>query len=166
MKKSFKKSFKKKYEELAKLCATEEGVGDPFSYGRAKEIYIAIVLDHQISNTLLGADGIDKDGECEYKSTTGERIKATYNGVMRQPTWEEQLKYLQEVKLGKYENHYFARFDECGIVELWHMKKDTVLEILVPKFEKQYPTCMNNKDPRLGANLTTGDIRNYGVQLI
>lgn len=166
MNKKFRESFKKQYEELAKLCAIEEGVGDPFSYGRAKEIYMAIVLEHEISHTLLGADGHDEDGECEYKTTNGKKIMATYNGVMRQPSWDEQLEYLQEVKLGKYENHYFARFDECGIVEMWHMKKDPVLEILVPKFEKQYPTRMNNKDPRLGANISTGEIRKYGIQII
>ena len=48
--------------------------GDPFSYARSKEILMAIVIKQQIASTFSGADGFDKDGGAEYKSTTGKTI--------------------------------------------------------------------------------------------
>ena len=83
------------------LCE-KNGWGDPFSYARSREIHIAGTLGHQISDTLPGADGIDEDGECEYKSTIGKSINGTYNGISVQPTWEEQVSYLEKKKTRKY----------------------------------------------------------------
>ena len=114
----------------------ENGWGDPFSYARAKEIDIAIQLGHKVSDTLSGADGYDEDGGCEYKSTIGKNINGTYNGISVQPTWSEQVEYLKNEKIGKYKNHYIARFDKGNIVEVWKLDGKTVLNILLPKLEK------------------------------
>ena len=105
---------------MATLCENEPGVGDPFSYARSKEIFTAIEMQHEISDTLAGADGIDQEGACEYKSTTGKSIQGAYTGISVQPTWADQEKYLREEKIGKYENHYYSRFEGSkGIVEIW-----------------------------------------------
>ena len=143
----------------------ENGWGDPFSYARAKEIDIAIQLGHKVSDTLSGADGYDEDGGCEYKSTIGKNINGTYNGISVQPTWSEQVEYLKNEKIGKYKNHYIARFDKGNIVEVWKLDGETVLNILLPKLEKSYPTILEKKDPRLGASLTQKDIYDYGIQI-
>ena len=143
----------------------ENGWGDPFSYARAKEIDIAIQLGHKVSDTLSGADGYDEDGGCEYKSTIGKNINGTYNGISVQPTWSEQVEYLKNEKIGKYKNHYIARFDKGNIVEVWKLDGKTVLNILLPKLENKYPTILEKKDPRLGASLTQKDIYDYGIQI-
>ena len=143
----------------------ENGWGDPFSYARAKEIDIAIQLGHKVSDTLSGADGYDEDGGCEYKSTIGKNINGTYNGISVQPTWSEQVEYLKNEKIGKYKNHYIARFDQGNIVEVYKLDGKTVLNILLPKLEKSYPTILEKKDPRLGASLTQKDIYDYGIQI-
>ncbi len=143
----------------------ENGWGDPFSYARAKEIDIAIQLGHKVSDTLSGADGYDEDGGCEYKSTIGKNINGTYNGISVQPTWSEQVEYLKNEKIGKYKNHYIARFDKGNIVEVWKLDGETVLNILLPKLEKSYPTILEKKDPRLSANLTQKEIYDYGIKI-
>ena len=151
---------------MAELCENEPGVGDPFSYARSKEILTSIELQHEIAATLSGADGIDEVGECEYKSTTGKHIKGAYTGISVQPTWEEQDKYLREEKIGKYENHYFSRFEGSkGIVEIWKLSGKDVLTILLPKLKKRYETVKNLKDPRLTAEVTKTDIEKYGIQI-
>ena len=143
----------------------ENGWGDPFSYARAKEIDIAIQLGHKVSDTLSGADGYDEDGGCEYKSTIAKTIKGTYSGISVHPTWSEQVEYLINEKIGKYKNHYIARFDKGNIVEVWKLDGETVLNILLPKLENKYPTILEKKDPRLGASLTQKDIYDYGIQI-
>jgi len=166
MSKTFQKEFKRLYTEMANLCDEEKGVGDPFSYGRAKEILTSIELEHEISETLSGADGIDQNGACEYKATSGKNISGTYNGISVQPTWEDQEKYLKEEKLGKYENHYICRFEGGkGIVEIWKLSGKDVMTILIPKLKKKYDTVLDKKDPRLGASITKKDIHNYGICL-
>ena len=166
MSKEFQKEFKRLYTEMATLCENEEGVGHPFSYGRAKEILTSIELEHEISETLSGADGIDHSGACEYKATSGKNISGTYNGISVQSTWEEQEKYLREEKLGKYENHYICRFEGGkGIVEIWKLSGEDVLTILLPKLKNKYSTVLTKKDPRLGASLTKKDITKYGICL-
>ena len=159
------KKFINMFHDIIALCDSVDGMGDPFSYGRGKEIYMACLLNHKVAKNLLGADGIDQDGSCEYKSTTTADIKGTYNGIMRYDTWEEQQRYLEEVKFGGYNNHYFGRFDANGIVELYHMDKQPVMDILIPKVEKQYPTTLEKKDPRLGVSMTKTSIYKYGTKL-
>jgi hypothetical protein len=142
------------------------GWGDPFSYARSKEILMAIVMKQQIASTFSGADGFDKDGGAEYKSTTGKTIKGTYNGISVQPTWLDQVAYLTDHKIGAYPNHYFARFDGAKIVELWVLKSHDVLYILLPKLKRKYHSDTAKKDPRLGATVTKKEIYKYGRCLI
>ena len=67
--------FRELYEEMFDLCE-ENGWGDPFSYARAKEIHMAGLLGHKVSDTLSGADAYEKDGKpTEYKSTIGPRMQ-------------------------------------------------------------------------------------------
>lgn len=157
--------FKEGWNLMMEACSEGEW-GDPFSYARSREILMAVQLGHRVSNTLSGADGIDADGECEYKSTIGNRIKAKYSGISVQSTWELQLEYLKKEKIGKYQNHYIARFDVSGIVECWKMTSTDVLECLLPKLQKNYYTVANTKDPRLYADLSMREIKKYGIRLI
>ena len=166
MSETFQKKYKKLYLEMATLCENEPGVGDPFSYARSKEIFTAIEMQHEISDTLAGADGIDQEGACEYKSTTGKSIQGAYTGISVQPTWADQEKYLREEKIGKYENHYYSRFEGSkGIVEIWKLSGNDVLSILLPKLRKKYDTVLTMKDPRLQANVSKKDIKQYGIQI-
>jgi hypothetical protein len=158
------KKFKKLYEDMFKLCLDNDW-GDPFSYARSREIHIAGILGHKVSTTLSGADGIDEDGECEYKSTIAKSIQATYNGISVQPTWEEQVDYLYNEKIAKYKNHYIVRYDGSEIAEIWKLSGIDVFKILLPKLENKYPNILNKKDPRLGANLTKSEIYKYGEKL-
>lgn len=160
--------FRKLYEEMFDLCE-EHGWGDPFSYARSKEIHMAGLLGHQVSDTLSGADGYDEDGGCEYKSTIASRINATYNAISVQPTWDEQVRYLREDKIAKYKNHYHARYEGGKVVELWKLSGDDVLEILLPKLRRAWNRMQSgkvSKDPRLGASICKSEIYAYGERLI
>lgn len=159
------KEFETLYKQMKLLCEQEQW-GDPFSYARAKEILLAIKLGHRVSDTLSGADGIDSDGECEYKSTTTSIIKASYTGISVHPTWKEQEKYMKENKVGKYHNHYHARFDGGEIVECYKLSGQDVLSILLPKLKSKYQTVKNKKDPRLSATVTQKEIIKYGTRII
>ena len=154
------------YKEMAKLCE-EQGWGDPFSYARSKEICAAIVLGHTVAPKFAGADAINTEGEeVEYKSTTGPSCKGAYTGISVQPSWEAQVIYLREEKLAKYKEHYFNRFCDGIIVESWVMSGDKVYETLMPKLQKQYPTVLQKKDPRLSAMVTWSEIKRHGKRVI
>ena len=71
---------------------------------------MAGLLGHKVADDYSGEDAIDEDGGCEYKSTIGKSVNGTYNGISVQDTWELQEKYIIEDKIGKYQNHYYARF--------------------------------------------------------
>lgn len=157
--------FKDLYEQMFDLCQ-EHGWGDPFSYARSREIHIAGTLHHKISDTLSGADGIDDDGECEYKSTIGKNISGTYNGISVQPTWEDQVKYLRNEKIAKYKNHYIVRYDGSTIAEIWKLDGKDVLDILLPKLERKFDNVLTKKDPRLGASLTKKEIYEHGQRIV
>lgn len=150
------------------LCS-EQGWGDPFSYARSREIYMAGVLGHQIAPNYSGKDATDEkvDGDVEYKSTIAEKINATYNGISVQSTWEEQEKYIIDEKIGKYKSHYYSRFDGGHIAEIWKLDCADVLGILLPKIQRQYPKKKqgNAKDPRIGVTVSTREIKTYGVQV-
>lgn len=142
--------------------------GDPFSYARAKEIQMAISLGHKVAPTLSGADAFNQKGEpVEYKSTIGKNISGTYNGISVFPTWEEQLKYLLNKKIGCYSEHYISRFDRATgeIIETWMLTGKRVCDILIPKLRTKFSTILENKDPRLGANLTMREIYKYGKKI-
>lgn len=153
------------FQTMHRVCK-EMGWGDPFSYARSREIHMAIVLGHKISDTYSGADAIEPDGSMtEYKTTIQSKIEATYNGISLQPTWEEQVRYLKKEKIECYKNHYFARYSNGKIVELWRMSGKDILDILLPKIKKQYFSQLNRKDPRLGAKLTQKEIIEHSTCL-
>ena len=155
------------YEQLYNLCE-DQGWGDPFSYARSREIHMAGILGHRIADDYSGADAFDEEGGCEYKSTIGKHINATYNGISVQDTWEEQERYLIEDKIGKYTHHYYARYEGGKIAEVWRLHCLDVLKIALPKAKKQYPKkrAGNAKDPRIGITISRREIYQYGVQVI
>lgn len=141
--------------------------GDPDIFMRSKEIRIAGRLGHLISPTLYGADAFDDLGRpVEYKSTIGRVISAAYNGISVFPTWRQQLKYLKEEKIGKYVDHFYARFKDGEIVEIWQLGVEDVLEILIPKLKKRFESTKPRKDPRLGATITKKEIHKYGTRIL
>ena len=156
--------YKFLFESLYKLCE-DENWGDPMSYARSREILIAGTLGHKIADTLSGADAIDEDGECEYKSTVSLSINGSYNGISVQPTWKEQVEYLENEKIAKYKNHYIARFKGGEIVEIWKLDGMDVLNILLPKLKRGFESTKDRKDPRLGASLTQKEIYSYGEKI-
>lgn len=149
--------FANLFERMYEIC-NENNWGDPFNYSRSREIHMANTLRHQIAQTLSGADAFDQDGECEYKTTVGDKINATYNGISVKSTWEEQVSYLKNEKIGKYENHYYARYEGGKIVEIFKMKADKVLDFILPKLEQKYYSDRKAADPRLGITIPRGYI--------
>ena len=141
------------------------GVGDPFNYNRGREIHTALTLGLQISDTLSGADAYKNGEPVELKSTIGS-LKATYNGVSVQPSWEEQERYLVEDKLGKYKQHYICRYEGSNLAECYVLSSDDVLAILLPKFKKQYHSKRNAKDPRLGQQINAKEIKQFGFRVV
>ncbi len=158
--------YQELYEKMAQLCETQ-GWGDPFSYARSKEIHAAIALGHKIADTFSGADAFNKENQpVEYKSTTDKNCKGSYTGISVQPTWEKQEKYLREEKIAKYPEHFYNRFSQGKLVESWQMDGSKVLEILLPKLKKNYATVLTKKDPRLSANISWSEIKQYGKKVI
>ena len=160
--------YKEAFETLFVLCE-DNGWGDPFSYARSREIHMATTLGHQIADDYSGADAIDEDGGCEYKSTIAKNINGTYNGISVQDTWEEQERYLIEDKLGKYNNHYIARYVGGKIEEVWKLSSDDVLAILLPKLKRDWERKVNStthKDPRLSGNISKKEIYAVGTCVI
>lgn len=147
-----------------KVCM-DNGWGDPHNYARGREIDLANALGHKISSTYSGADGIDQDGECEYKTTIQAKINGTYNGISVKNTWEEEKHYLENEKIGKYANHYFARYDGPHIVEVYKLSATQVLEHIMPKLEKNFHKPIKGEDPRMGATVTYTFIKKNGVKL-
>lgn len=157
--------YQQLFEQMYALCE-ENQWGDPFSYARSREIHMAGILGHTIADDYSGADAYDQDGPCEYKSTIGKKLTATYNGISVQDTWEKQVEYIQEEKIGKYANHYYARY-ECGkIQEIWRMDALDVIAILLPNLKKQYESTKVRKDPRLGYTIPNKLIQQFGIRVL
>ena len=159
------KKYKFLYKEMYNLCK-ENGWGDPFSYARSREIYLAIVLDHQVSITYSGADGIDKnEKEVEYKSTIRKKITGEYSGISKKKTWEEQQKYLREEKIGKYHHHFFVRFEGPIIAEVYRLDADKVLNFIEPLIKKQFYSPEVKADPRFSAKVPEKYIKENGIKI-
>lgn len=157
--------FQQLFEEMYSLCG-EQGWGDPFSYARSREIHLAGLLGHTVADDYSGADAFDKDGKpLEYKSTIAKNINGTYNGISVQDTWEDQEDYLINNKIGKYDNHFIARYDDGKVVEVWRLSGEDVLSILLPKLKKDWNRKINgnHKDPRLSATLSKKEIYAVGT---
>jgi len=109
---------------------------------------------------------VNQKGEpVEYKSTISKKINATYNGISVFPTWEEQKEYLANEKIGKYPEHFWARFEEGRIVEMWKATGKDVLKTLLPKLRRKFEGP-RGKDPRLGATLSATEISEIGTRII
>jgi len=162
--------YQQAFETLHQIC-DENGWGDPFSYARSREIHLACILGHRVADTYSGADAIIDTIVAqllvEYKTTIQKLIKGTYNGISVFHTWEEQKHYLITEKIGKYQEHYIARYEGAIVVEVWKMSGDDVLRILLPKLEKDWNRKINgkHKDPRLSATLTKKEIYTHGTQV-
>jgi len=152
------------FNELQRL-SDELGVGDPFNFNRGREIHTALTLGLTLSNTLAGADAYCNGNPVELKSTIG-ILKATYSGISVQSTWQEQETYLVNEKLGKYKQHYICRYNGATLEEAWVLSSDDVLAILLPKFHKQYHSNRNAKDPRLGQQINTAEIKKFGTRVV
>ena len=149
------KEYSELYEKICKL-SNENKWGDPFAPGRGREIYMANYLGHIVGPNLSGADAYeDKEMKIpvEYKSTTQKKIQATFNGISVQDTWEKQIEYLKTEKICKYKHHYFSRFEDGEIKEIYKMTGDKVYEHIVPKLKKKFERKKKGKDPRLGASI-------------
>ena len=158
--------FHNLFQQMYKLCQ-QHGWGDPFSYSRSREIHMANHLGHSISKDYRGSDATDAAGDpVEYKSTIGKKINATYNGISVHPSWSEQEVYLRTQKIGKYKWHYYARYHEGQIQEIWKMTGEKVLNILLPKLHKKYISKQNRKDPRLGVSMNTKEITQFAERLL
>ena len=58
-------------------------------------------------------------------------------------------------------------FEKGRLVESWRLTGQQVYDILEPKLRKKFDTVLNNKDPRLSADVSWKDIQNNGgVQVI
>lgn len=157
--------YKSVYEELYRICQKNKW-GDPFSYARSREIYLAIELGHQVSSTYSGADGIDKDGnEAEYKSTISLKIKGTYSGISKKENWDQQVQYLTNEKIGKYPYHYFARFDGPIITEIYKVEAKYILDFILPKIKKQFFSKKIKADPRFVVTIEESFIKKYGIKI-
>jgi hypothetical protein len=153
------------FNKLQQL-SDELGVGDPFNYNRGREIHTAFTLGLTVSQTLSGADAYLNGKPVELKSTITKSIKATYNGISVQPTWDEQEDYLINDKIGKYVYHYFTRYEGSKLVEAWRMDSNTALSLLLPKLKKTYSSTLTRKDPRLNASLSKKEIEAYAERII
>ena len=157
--------FQQLFEEMYSLCG-EQGWGDPFSYARSREIHLAGLLGHTVADDYSGADAFDENGKpLEYKSTINKNINGTYNGISVQDTWEDQEEYLINDKIGKYDNHFIARYEDGKVVEVWKLSGNDVLGILLPKLKKDWNRKINgnHKDPRLSATISKKEIYAVGT---
>ena len=157
--------YQQLFEQMYALCS-EHNWGDPFSYARSREIHLAGLLGHTVADDYSGADAYDENNNpVEYKSTIGKKLTATYNGISVQDTWENQVKYLEEEKIGKYKHHYYARYKSGKVIEVYRLHADVVLSILLPKLKEQFEDKRVKKDPRLGHTISNKLILQYGEKV-
>ena len=158
--------YQELFEAMYQLC-DQENWGDPFSYARSREIHLAGIIGHSVADDYSGADAFDEnDNPVEYKSTIGKKLTATYNGISVQPTWHDQVKYLVEEKIGKYQHHFYARYHKGKVVEVWRLEAEDVLSILFPPLKKQFDDKRVKKDPRLGYTISNKLIKQFGTQVL
>ena len=166
IKETAEQRYTRLFEEMYEICNTE-GWGDPFSYARSREIHMAGILGHRVADDYSGADAYDKyDIPVEYKSTIGKKLTATYNGISVQDTWEKQVEYILNEKIGKYHHHYFARYEDSKIVEVYKMNCSKVIEGLLPNLKNQFHKEKKGADPRLGYTLNKNYIINNSIKII
>ena len=75
--------------------------------------------------------------------------------------------YILKNKIGKYENHYYARYNGGKLAEVWRLSAKDVLSLIMPKIKKQYPKKQKGfgKDPRIGVSIPMRDIITHGERI-
>ena len=70
-------------------------------------------------------------------------------------------------KIGKYENHYYARYNGGKIAEVWRLRAKDVLSLIMPKIKKQYAKKQKGfgQDPRIGVSIPMRDIITHGERI-
>ena len=159
------KTYQECFRKMFEIC-WKNNWGDPFSYARSREILIAGLLGHKVAETYSGADGIqDEDIEVEYKSTIGSKLSASYSGISKKATWEEQVEYITNEKIGKYKYHYHARFEGPDIVEVWRLNGEELVPIILQKIENQFYSTKVKADPRLACTISEKLIKKMGTEV-
>ena len=157
------------YEEM---CDIMDGA-DWTSYARIREIIRASELKHEVAETYSEEDATNQKGEkVEYKTTIQENIQGAYTGISVKNTWEEQLKYLEEEKIGCYPEHYFARFTKGGkIAEVYVLSGEDVLQLIIPPIKRKFERGGFTKkgtvlaDQRLAHTISKTKIIKYGTKI-
>tara|TARA_B100000941_G_scaffold270392_1_gene228297 strand:- start:241 stop:759 length:519 start_codon:yes stop_codon:yes gene_type:complete len=157
------------YEEM---CDIMDGA-DWTSYARIREIILASELKHEVAETYSEEDATNQRGEkVEYKTTIQDNIQGAYTGISVKNTWEEQLKYLEEEKIGCYPEHYFARFTKGGkIAEVYVLCGEDVLQLIIPPIKRKFDRGGFTKkgtvlaDQRLAHTIGKTKILKYGKKI-
>ena len=73
-----------------------------------------------------------------------------------------------KIRLVSIRTHYYARYDSGKIAEVWKLDCKDVLDIVLPKAQKQYPKkrAGNAKDPRIGVTISKKNIYTVGTCII
>ena len=168
---SYEKTLKIK-EHYEALCELFDGA-DWTSYARIREHIVSAELGHTIAETYSEEDAINQKGEkVEYKTTIQDNIQGAYTGISVKNNWEEQLKYLEEEKIGCYPEHYFVRFEKSGrIVEIYVLSGEDVLQLIIPPIKRKFERGGYTKkgtvlaDQRLAHTITKTNILKYGTKI-
>ena len=174
--------MKKEHQELCESLAHTHQlmVQNGFSSDPRKwrETVASLVGGQEPSTKKSGADCYETiDGKkvaCERKSRVG-HLQGNYTGISLHPTWEEQLEYILEKKIGNCAYHFFDHVCPTtgALVESWRMDVETLLKLMLPNLKAQWEKRMKQfregnppKDPRLSFTLGAAAIRNNSVQVI
>jgi hypothetical protein len=159
-------------KEILEACSWkfhEKELGDPLAFSNGKKMLVAMYLGHEYVKDDKGVDGVDQNGYgCIYKTTTQVEINAAYHGISYKKTgWDDQVKYLWNEKIARW-THYFARFHEGQMVELWKMDGRVVFELLLPKVQDLYEIWVKGNrriDNRCNVPMSRREIIQHGIKL-
>ena len=160
---------KELYEEM---CDIMNGA-DWTSYARIREIILAAELGHEVAETYSEEDAVNQKGQkVEYKTTIQNNVQGAYTGISVKNTWEEQLNYLKEEKIGCYPEHYFAKFTKGGkIAEVYVLNGEDVLQLIIPPIKRKFERGGYTKkgtvlaDQRLAHTIGKTNILKYGKRI-
>jgi hypothetical protein len=119
--------FKLLFEAMYILC-TRQNWGDPFSYARSREIYMAGVLGHQVGSTYSGEDAISPDPEEDMKyfgSYSDKTFKPTHKIILGTYDTREDA-YADEIRLHEF-------YDVANNPHFANRAKQTSTKFYVPK---------------------------------
>ena len=152
----------------ADQLAAASGWGDWCGYNRVRELVSNIFLDLNMPQKYAGPDGIDSEGNgVEHKSTIAEEIKGNYRGLSYDEDFQVQREIVEK-KILKLPKHYYTRFkrNSTEIEEVWELDAEKVVDLIIPKLEKQHPGLRGKRDPRPSACVTKKEITTFGRKLL